>query len=97
MARISEECPAAEPKKLSIVRAALTGSLAASILYALCWLAALLAGGATGHMYLQLFTDHDPRSALALMEGAIWSWVFGSLGGSLVALAYNALAALEAR
>lgn len=97
MARMTQECPPSAARKLSIVRAALTGAIALSVLYGLCWLVAVIAGGATGHMYLELFTSFAASPVVALLEGTVWSWVFGSLAGSLIALIYNALVALERR
>ena len=97
MARMTQECPPSGARKLSIVLAALTGAIALSVLYALCWLVAVVAAGATGHMYLELFTSFETSPVLALFEGVIWSWVFGSLAGSVIALVYNALVGLERR
>lgn len=97
MARMTQECSPSAAAKLSVVRAALTGSIALGVLYGLCWLVALIAGGATGHMYLELFTSFGTNPLMALLEGLVWSWVLGSLAGSLIALIYNALVALERR
>ena len=97
MARMTEECPPFSARRLSIARAAMTGSIALGVLYGLCWLVAMVAGGATGHMVLALFTSFETNPFMALLEGLVWSWVFGSLAGSLIALIYNALVALERR
>ena len=48
-------------------------------------------------MYLERFTSFEINPFMALLEGLVWSWVFGSLAGSLIALIYNALVALERR
>ena len=97
MARMTQECPPSSQRKLSVARAALTGSVALGVLYALCWLVVLVAGGAAGHMYLELLTSFETNPFMALLEGLVWSWVLGSLAGSLIALVYNALVALERR
>ena len=92
MARITQECPPTSARKLSIVRAALTGSMALGALYGLCWLVAMGAAEATGHMYLELITSFESNAFMALFEGLVWSWVRGSLAGSVLALIYNPLA-----
>ena len=95
MTRMTVNCSDSSERKLSVVRAALTSSIALGVLYGLCWLVAMVAGGATGHMYLELFTSFETNPFMALLEGLVWSWVLGSLAGSLIALIYNALVALE--
>lgn len=94
MARITRACRPSTMRKLSVARAALTGAIALGVLYGLCWLVAMVAmvaGGARGHMYLELFTSFETNPFMALLEGLVWSWAFGSLAGSLIALIYNAL------
>ena len=97
MARMTQDCPPSSQRKLSVVRAALTGSIALGVLYLLCWLVALVAGAAAGRMHLELFTSFGANPFMVLLEGLIWSWVLGSLTGSLIALIYNALVGLERR
>lgn len=83
------------PRKLSVLRLALTGAIAAGIFFVLCWLGVLLPIGPATHMYIQLFTSAEMGSALALAQGLCWSVVFGLIMGALVALVYNALAWLD--
>ena len=97
MARITRACRPSTMRKLSVALAALTGAIALGVLYGLCWLVAMVAGGARGHMYLELFTSFETNPFMALLEGLVWWWAFGSLAGSLIALIYNALVALERR
>ena len=49
-------------RKANVLRAALTGALAAVIFYILCWLGALLPIGPAPHMYLNLFTNAASNS-----------------------------------
>ena len=83
--------------RLGVLRLAATGAVAAASFFALCWLGALLPVGPATHMYLRLFTDAELSSVNALAEGLCWSAAFGLIAGTLVALAYNALGALDRR
>jgi hypothetical protein len=78
--------------RVGVAAAALTGSVTAGTLYLLCWLIAMVAGGAMRHFVLELFTSFGTSPVLALVEGLVWSWVVGSLAGALIALIYNGLA-----
>ena len=49
------------------------------------------------HMYLSLFSDRDMASTAMLIEGTIWSVLFGLVAGTLIAVIYNALAGLDRR
>lgn len=83
-------------RRIGAVRLAVTGSIVAASFYLLCWLGALvLPVGPASHMYLQLFTSADLSSAMALVQGLLWSVVFGLLVGALFAFVYNLLSALE--
>jgi uncharacterized membrane protein YedE/YeeE len=46
-------------------------------------------------MYLQLFTSAEISSGTALLQGLLWSVVFGLLIGALFAFVYNLLSSLE--
>lgn len=92
---------ATETSRLSgsanVLRIALTGALAAGIFYVICWLGAFLPIGPATHMYLALFTNAEPTSTLALVQGLCWSFGFGLIAGSLIAVIYNLLAPLDRR
>ena len=85
------------PRRVDIVRFALTGALAATIFFILCWIAAFLPVGPVTHMYLQLFTSADVNSGLALWQGVCWSLAFGLIAGALIALCYRLVAAVDGR
>ncbi|HXG81390.1 MAG TPA: hypothetical protein VNJ05_06290 [Sphingomicrobium sp.] len=81
--------------RISAVRLAVTGALFMGLFYILCWAGAALGIVPVSHMYLQLFSDAPMPSAAMLVEGAIWSVVFGLLAGALIAVLYNALGRLD--
>ena len=83
--------------RVNIVRFALTGAVAATIFFILCWLGAFLPFGPATHMYLQLFTSADVNSGLALWQGLCWSLAFGLIAGALIALSYKLVAAVDGR
>lgn len=84
-------------QKVGILRFSLTGAMASGLFFALCWLGAFLPIGPATHMYLQLFTNTDLASGLALAQGLCWSVVFGLVAGALIAMCYNLLVALGIR
>ena len=83
--------------RLSIARLALTGMIVAVTLFLICWIAALIPNVRATHMYIQLFTTAEISSGIALIEGLCWSAIFGSVIGSLIALAYNGLGRISGR
>jgi len=83
--------------RVDVVRFALTGALAATIFFFLCWVGAFLPLGPATHMYLQLFTSADTNSSLALWQGLCWSLAFGLIAGALIALSYKLVAAIDGR
>ena len=84
-------------QSLSIVRVALAGAATAATFFALCWVGAFLPIGPASHRYLLLFTNADPTSGLALIQGVCWSVAFGLLSGGLFAIFYNLLAGTARR
>lgn len=85
-------------RRIAVLRLSLTGGIVAGLFYALCWLGALvLPIGPASHMYLQLFTSAELSSGTALVQGLLWSVVFGLLVGALAAFVYNLLDGLERR
>lgn len=84
-------------RRLNVLRLAATGSIAAAVLFAFCWAAAYIVPGSATHRYIGLFTRADIRSGTALVEGVCWSLLAGLVIGTVIALVYNALEALERR
>ena len=83
--------------KAGILRFAVTGALAATVFFVLCWVGVLLPIGPATHMYVELFTDAEMSSGLALLQGVCWSLAFGLIAGALIAFFYNLLAPLDGR
>ena len=97
MATVSNESAYFHSHHLGVLRLALTGALFTGIFYILCWTGAALGIVPVTHMYLQLFSGEPMGSTAMAVEGTIWSVVFGLLGGTLIAIIYNALAFLDRR
>ena len=83
--------------KVGVLRFALTGALAATTFFLICWLGAVLGIRFVTHMYIELFTSAEMGSGLALLQGACLSLVFGLVVGGLIAVFYNLLAPLDGR
>ena len=97
MATVANVSAHSHSHRLGVLRFALTGALAAGLFFGLCWVGAQLPIGPATHMYLNLFTNAELSSSLALIEGVCWSVAFGLIAGALIALIYNALAFLDRR
>jgi hypothetical protein len=96
MATLASETRIA-PSRVDVARFALTGALAATLFFFLCWVGAFLPFGPATHMYLQLFTSADVNSGLALLQGLCWSLAFGLIAGALIAVSYKLVAAVDGR
>jgi hypothetical protein len=84
-------------RTVCVARVLVTGGATAAVAFILCWVATLLPFGGPTHAYISLFTDAGLGSTRALVDGTIWSLVFGALFGALLALIYNAAAPLDPR
>lgn len=84
-------------RKLSVPRFAVTGAVVATLIFALCWLGTFVPLGAVTHIYVQLFTQAEISSGVALVQGVCGSAVFGAVGGALTAAVYNLTAAFDRR
>lgn len=82
---------------LSVKRLVVAGSVTASVVFVLCWLGTFIPFSSPTHAYIGLFTPEEVKSVNALMEGSLWSLLFGGLSGGLFALIYNAAAPLGRR
>jgi hypothetical protein len=82
---------------LSVPRLLVAGGVTASLIFVLCWLGTFIPFSSPTHAYISLFTPAEINSVAALLEGAVWSLLFGALSGGLFALIYNAAAPLTRR
>lgn len=80
--------------RLGVRRLIVATGLTAATAFVLCWIGMFIPFSSPTHAYIGLFTAAEPRSALALAEGTLWSLLFGGLLGGLFALIYNATAPL---
>ena len=83
--------------KISVPRLAAAGGGTAAIVFILCWLGTFIAFASPTHGYIALFTPQEVNSTGALLEGTLWSLLFGVLAGALFAVVYNLFTGLERR
>ncbi len=69
-------------------------SAALVVLFVLCWIVAFAAPGlvSASHGWITLFTTAPVGSLRALIEGVIWSIVFGWIIAGVMAPIYNRIA-----
>jgi hypothetical protein len=77
------------------MRLALAGAATLTILFILCWGAAVFWIASPSHMFVALFTLTPVETWYSLCEGVLSALVFGALTGALLAWIYNALAPFE--
>jgi len=83
--------------KISVLRLAVAGAITAALVFVLCWLGTFIPFSSPTHAYIDLFTPAEQNSVGALVEGVVWSFLFGGLSGAVLARVYNALARLDRR
>ena len=82
---------------ISVLRLSATLGVAAGFIFLLCWIGTFLALSSPTHAYIGLFTPAETQSIEALIEGSVWSFLFGILSGGLIAAIYNLFAGLDRR
>ena len=90
--------PAREGDRLHVVNAVrlgIAGGVTAALVFVLCWIGTFVPFSSPTHAYIGMFTNADFSSGQALVEGTLWSLLFGLLVGAAFALIYNVTAALE--
>ena len=85
------------PGRVGVLRLAATTAVAAALVFVLCWIGTFLSFASPTHAYIGLFTAAETQSIHALVEGGIWSLLFGLVTGSIVASLYNLFAGLDRR
>lgn len=82
---------------IGVLRLSATIGVAAGVIFVLCWLGTFIAFSSPTHAYIGLFTNAETQSLGALVEGGLWSSLFGILSGGLIAAIYNLFAGLDRR
>jgi hypothetical protein len=82
---------------LGVLRLAATTSAAAAVIFVLCWIGTFVSFASPTHAYIGLFTEAETQSVQALVEGGLWSLLFGVLSGALIAGLYNLFGGLDRR
>ena len=82
---------------IGVLRLSATLGVAAGFLFLLCWIGTFIALSSPTHAYIGLFTPAETQSIEALIEGSMWSFLFGILSGGLIAAIYNLFAGLDRR
>ena len=85
------------PHGIGVRRLAATLGLGAALIFFLCWLGTFVPISSPTHAYIGLFTFAQPNSGAALLEGGIWSFLFGALTGTVLAALYNLFGRLDRR
>ena len=80
---------------ISVLRLAATIGVGSALIFVLCWLGTFIAFGSPTHAYIGLFTLADTQSVHPLVEGSIYSLLFGLLSGGIIAVLYNLFAGLD--
>lgn len=83
--------------RLSASRLLVAGGVTAALLFVLCWLGTYVPLANPTHSYIELFTARPVDSPMALVEGGLWSLLFGALAGAIFALTYNAAGPVDRR
>jgi hypothetical protein len=82
---------------LGVTRLAATGGISAGLMLVLCWIGTFLPVSGPTHAFVGLFTIAETQSVTALAEGTLWSLLFGTVAGAVLASVYNLLAGLDRR
>jgi len=85
------------PNRSGVKRLAATLGVGASLIFSLCWLGTLIPLASPTHAFISVFTSAQPNSGAALLEGGVWSFVFGALTGAVLAALYNLFVGLDRR
>lgn len=83
--------------RIGVMRLAATLGVGAALIFGLCWIGMFIPLSSPTHAYIGLFTSAEPASGFALLEGGVWSFLFGALSGVVFAALYNMFARLDRR
>ena len=83
--------------QLSVARLAVTGGVTGAVLFVLCWLGTFIPYSSPTHAYIALFSGLQANSVGALLQGTVWSLLFGGVSGAIFALVYNRIDSIDRR
>lgn len=83
--------------RMGVMRLAATLGVGAALILVLCWVGTFIPVSSPTHAYIGLFTSAQASSGAALLEGSVWSFLFGALSGAVLAALYNLLGRLDRR
>lgn len=83
--------------RVSVLRLSLTGAVTMVVLFAACWMAAVIGGLPATHMYIGLFASGEVSSFATLCVGSFWSLVWGGFAGAVIAISFNLLSVVDRR
>ena len=86
-----------EQRTLDVAHLLITGAATAVVIFVVCWLGTLVPRANPSHVYIGLFTNFEAGTSLALIDGSVWSLLFGGLTAALFAVVYNAAGKLVRR
>jgi hypothetical protein len=81
--------------KVCALRFGISGALTLFILFALCWLGAIIWPVGPSHMFIALFTAAPVDSFQALLVGGCAAIFIGAVSGVLLAWTFNLTASLH--
>lgn len=84
-------------KHVGALRLAASLGAASVVIFVLCWLGTFISTANLPHAYIGLFTSADVQSVQALVEGGLWSLLFGTFSGGMIAAFYNLFASFDRR
>ena len=87
----------AKGRRISVSRLSLTGGVTAALVFVVCWLGTFIPFSSPTHAYISLFTALGVSTPEALIEGSLWSLLFGGFGAAIFAIVYNLFEGLESR
>ena len=80
--------------KACLLRFGISGALTLFILFALCWIGAVIWPAGPSHMFIALFTAAPMDSLQALLVGGCAAIFIGAVSGVLLAWTFNLTASL---
>ena len=87
----------ARDRPIGVTRLGATAAVVFAVIFVLCWVGTFIPLSSPSHAFIGLFTTAGVSSGQALVEGTIWSLLFGALSGALFAAVYNLFASLNRR